>query len=49
MSRDYRVFLDDILEAAMKILEYTAGYSSEQFFGDRKTNEQLTFRRLIRT
>jgi uncharacterized protein with HEPN domain len=33
MPRDYRVFLDDILEAIGKVLEYTAEFSYEQFSG----------------
>ena len=31
MPRDYRVFLDDIVEATSKVLEYTSGLSYEQF------------------
>ena len=41
MPRDYKVFLDDILEAAKKVLEYTAGFSEEQFYADRKTVEAV--------
>ncbi len=43
MPRDYRVFLDDILEAARKVLEYTAGFSYEQFLTDRKTVEAVVW------
>lgn len=43
MPRDYRVFLDDILEATRKVLEYTAGFSYEQFFTDRKTVEAVVW------
>jgi uncharacterized protein with HEPN domain len=43
MPRDYRVFLDDILEATRKVLEYTEGLSDEQFFGDRKTVEAVVW------
>jgi uncharacterized protein with HEPN domain len=43
MPRDYRVFLDDILEAAGKVLEYTAEFSEEQFFADRKTVEAVVW------
>ena len=43
MPRDYRVFLDDILEAAKKVLEYTAGFSDQQFFADRKTVEAVVW------
>jgi len=41
MPRDYNVFLDDILEATKKVLEYTAGFSYEQFLADRKTVEAV--------
>ena len=37
MSRDYRVYLDDILEAATKVLTYTSGYTLQQFEEDPKT------------
>lgn len=37
MPRDYRVFLDDILEAVRKVREYTEGLSYEQFSADQKT------------
>lgn len=37
MPRDYRVYLDDILEATEKIREYTAGLSLKDFKGDSKT------------
>jgi len=43
MPRDYRVFLDDILEAAAKVLKYTAGFSAEKFFSDRKTVEAVVW------
>ena len=43
MPRDYRVFLDDILEATRKVLEYTAGLSYEQFLADRKTIEAVVW------
>ncbi len=43
MPRDYRVFLDDILEAVTKVPEYTAGFSDEQFFADRKTVEAVVW------
>ncbi|MBI5248976.1 MAG: DUF86 domain-containing protein [Desulfomonile tiedjei] len=43
MPRDYRVFLDDILDAARKVLEYTAGFSDEEFFSDRKTVEAVVW------
>ena len=34
MPRDFRVYLDDILEAAQKIHLYTAGLSFEGFCED---------------
>lgn len=37
MPRDYRVYLDDILEAAERILAYTADHSFEQFSHDSRT------------
>lgn len=30
MRRDFKVYLDDMLEATAKIREYTAGFSREQ-------------------
>ncbi len=39
MPRDYRAFLDDILEASRKALSYTAGLSEHQFRHDQKTVE----------
>lgn len=43
MPRDYRVFLDDILQAAGEVREYTTGLSEKQFFGDRKTIEAVVW------
>lgn len=37
MPRDYRVYLDDILEAVARIREYTAGLGFAGFAQDRKT------------
>ena len=37
MSRDFRVFLKDILDAVQRIREYTSGISSSQFSADSKT------------
>jgi uncharacterized protein with HEPN domain len=37
MKRDYRLYLDDILEAIGKIEKYTDGLSFEQFRNDDKT------------
>ena len=34
MSRDYRVYLDDILEAAERIEQYTSGIDLQQFIAD---------------
>jgi len=47
MPRDYRVFLDDILEATRKILKYTAGLSYEQFSADQKTIEAVVWNLMI--
>lgn len=43
MPRDYKVFLEDILDASRKVVEYTAGVSQEQFFADRKTVEAVVW------
>lgn len=43
MPRDYRVFLDDILEASRAVLEYASGLSREQFFADRKTMQAVVW------
>ncbi len=37
MSRDYKVYLEDILEAIGKIRNYTAGMSADSFAADNKT------------
>jgi uncharacterized protein with HEPN domain len=37
MPRDYKVSLDDILEAVERIQTYTVGMDREQFQSDRKT------------
>ena len=37
MPRDYKVFLEDILEAIRKIRDYTDGLSLEAFTADSKT------------
>jgi uncharacterized protein with HEPN domain len=37
MPRDYKVYLEDILEAIEKITEYTAGLDRESFGRDGKT------------
>ena len=37
MSRDYKVYLDDILGAVYKIKKYTKGMSESKFYKDDKT------------
>jgi uncharacterized protein with HEPN domain len=37
MSRDFKVYIDDILECISKIKFYTAGMSYESFLDDIKT------------
>jgi uncharacterized protein with HEPN domain len=37
MSRDYRLFLDDMRAACVKILRYTSGLTFEQFIEDEKS------------
>lgn len=37
MSRDYRLYLDDIVTSIAAIQDYVAGYDYDQFVGDRKT------------
>ena len=37
MPRDYKVYIDDIIEAIERISDYTTGLSFETFFNDRKT------------
>lgn len=37
MSREWRFYLDDMIEFAELVLEYTDGYSQEQFEQDRRT------------
>ena len=36
-KRDYKLFLEDMLEAVERIEEYTEGYSFEDFINDKKT------------
>jgi len=47
MPRDYRVFLDDILEASRKVLDYTAKSSYEEFCADHKTIEAVVWNLMI--
>ncbi len=37
MSRDFRLFLDDIIECCDRVREYTSGYTFAQFSSDPKT------------
>jgi uncharacterized protein with HEPN domain len=37
VSRDWRLYLDDIVEAADLVQEFTAGMTLEQFLADRRT------------
>lgn len=41
MSRDFRLYLDDILEAIDQIRIYMAGFSEEDFAEDRKTQDAV--------
>ena len=41
MPRDYRLFLDDILEAIAKIREYTADLEYSAFIKDSKTQDAV--------
>jgi uncharacterized protein with HEPN domain len=41
MSRDHRLYLDDILEAIGRIQEYVAGYDQEAFIADRRTQDAV--------
>jgi uncharacterized protein with HEPN domain len=37
MSREWRFYLDDMIEFAKRVLEYTEGYTQEDFERDRRT------------
>jgi uncharacterized protein with HEPN domain len=37
MSRDFRVYLDDMCLSAEKVLRYAHGFSHDQFVSDEKT------------
>lgn len=37
MSRDFRLYLEDMLASARRVLDFTRRYSREQFFEDAKT------------
>ena len=41
MKRDYRVYLEDILESILKIEDYTAGISKEQFKKDTQVQDAV--------
>ena len=41
MSRDYRLYLDDIIDSSQQVLEYTAGYTYESFVSDRRTYDAV--------
>jgi len=41
MPRDFRLYLDDILGAVEKILEYVRGMDYETFTGDLKTQDAV--------
>ena len=41
MSRDYRLQLDDILEAIARIKEYTKGMDAKDFSSDIKTQDAV--------
>lgn len=41
MKRDVRLYLDDILEAIVKIEEYVAGFTLSRFEEDRKTVDSV--------
>lgn len=41
MSRDWRLYLDDIAECARRVLEYTRGLTLEQFVGDTRTYDAV--------
>ena len=41
MSRDPRMYVDDILEAIVQIREYTREMNLEGFSGDRKTQDAV--------
>ena len=41
MHRDFRLYLDDILEAVNRIETYTAGYDASAFEKDLKTQDAV--------
>ncbi|MEW6110490.1 MAG: DUF86 domain-containing protein [Thermodesulfobacteriota bacterium] len=42
MPRDYRLYLDDILESCRRVRQYTDGISLEEFRTDLKTQDAVT-------
>ena len=47
MSRDVRLYLEDILTACAKIQRYTAGLSREQFLRDERTYDAVVRNLLV--
>ena len=43
MKRDYRLYIDDILEAIKKIEKYTEGLTMEDFLRDNKSIDAVTW------
>lgn len=43
MLRDWRLYLDDIVESATRVLGYTAGMTYEQFIADRRTHDATLY------
>jgi len=41
MSRDPRLYLEDILQSCSKVLQYIAGLNQNQFFQDPKTYDAV--------
>ncbi len=41
MSRDYRLYLDDIQDACKKVMRYTRHLNAEQFVDDEKTYDAV--------
>lgn len=37
MPRGFRVYLDDMIEACADIMEFTSGYTLDEFVGDKRT------------
>jgi uncharacterized protein with HEPN domain len=41
MSRDWQLYLDDMVAACEKILRFTAGMTRAEFFDDEKTHDAV--------